>query len=77
MYLGCAGSWLLCGLLCVYVCVYTCLRLSVYSGCAGSWLLCGFSVVAVNGYSLVSVCGLLISVTSVVIEHGLWSTWTQ
>ena len=37
----------------------------------------GFSVVAVNSCSLVSVCGLLITVTSLVIEHGLWSTWTS
>ena len=42
-------------------------------GSAGSSLLhVGFSLVAVSGgYSLVSVCGLLIAAPSLVAEHGL------
>ena len=42
-------------------------------GCTGSSLLCGllFSLVAVSGATLVSVCGLLIAVASLVAEHSL------
>ena len=33
----------------------------------------GFSLVAASGgYSLVAVCGLLIAVASLVVEHRLW-----
>ena len=42
------------------------------SGCAGSSLLWGLSLVMPNrGYFLVAVLGLLITVASVVVEHGL------
>ena len=51
-------------------------KIFIYSfmfGCAGSSLLhLGFSlVVASEGYSLVVVCGLLIAMASLVVEHGL------
>ena len=40
--------------------------------CTGSLLLCGLSLVMPNrGYFLVAVLGLLITVASVVVEHGL------
>ena len=41
-------------------------------GCVGSSLLRGLSLVAASGgYSLFAVCGLLIEVASLVVEHGL------
>ena len=44
----------------------------VYFGCAGSSLLCGlFSGCGTRGYPLVAVPGLLIVVTSLVMELGL------
>ena len=40
--------------------------------CTGSSVLVGFSLVAASrGYSLVAVCGLLIVVASLIVEHGL------
>ena len=43
----------------------------LFFGCAGSSLLCGLSlVVERGGYSLV-VCGLLIVVVSLVVDHKL------
>ena len=34
-------------------------------------------VVASGGYSVISVCGLLIAVASLVAEHGLQSLWAS
>ena len=47
--------------------------LKIIFGCGGSsWLCTGFHLVAVNrGCSLLAVRGLLISVASLVSEHGL------
>ena len=40
--------------------------------CTGSSVLVGFSLVAASrGYSLVAVCGLLIVVASLIVEHVL------
>ena len=47
-------------------------KLFIYLGCAGPSLLRGLSLVVVSrGYSLVVMCGLLIVVASLVVEHGL------
>ena len=44
---------------------------SFFFDCTGSSVLVGFSLVAASGgYSLVAVCGLLIVVASLVVEHG-------
>ena len=64
---------------CVCVCVRresllwkTFLIILFIFGCAGSLLLHGLSLaVADQGYSLVVVCGLLIVVASIVVEHRL------
>ena len=64
---------------CVCVCVRresllwkTFLIILFIFGCAGSLLLHGLSLaVAGQGYSLVVVCGLLIVVASIVVEHRL------
>ena len=41
-------------------------------GCPGLHCCAGFGLAAVSaGYSLVVVCGLLIAMASVVVEHGL------
>ena len=47
-------------------------------GCAESSLPCElFSSCGKQGYSLVSVHGLLIAVSCVFVERGLWSTWAS
>ena len=47
-------------------------------GCAGSSLPHGLSlVVASTAYCVVVVCGLLIAVASLVVEHRLWGAWAS
>ena len=53
------------------MCIY--LFLAALGLCA----LRGLSLVASVGYSLVVVCRLLITVTSLGVEHGLWGAWAS
>ena len=52
--------------------LFICLFYLFIFGCAGSSLLRGLSLVAVSrGYCLVVMCGLLVAMPSLVVEHGL------
>ena len=47
-------------------------KIYLFFGCTGSSLLLGLSLVAVSrGSSFIAVCGFLIMVISLLVEHGL------
>lgn len=55
-----------------FFCIYTLLYLFIYLWLHWVFLPFGLSLVAENrGYSIVVVCGLLIAMTSLVVEHRL------
>ena len=68
----------------IYIFYFIIIFLNLFILFIYSWLCCvfvagrGLSLVAVSGgYSSFAVCGLLIAVASLVVEHGLWARRLQ